>query len=207
MSDIDKPDWGLMKRVASNRGKILLGIVMVALITFELFNYSTTQYALSGLIGSAAIWGMQWATILAIAFCGIDFAGIARVFTPEQGRNEPKEVWYLMGAWLIASALNAFLTYYAIRDAIAHNPSSATMDAQVVKIAPYILALGVWAIRILLIYVFSSYADKATGPAKVARQQPSVQQPKHPIYRPGPTSAPYRPPAQAPYSTKNGDER
>jgi hypothetical protein len=29
----------------------------------------------------------------------IDFAGIARLFTPKM-ENEPNEVWYLFGAWL-----------------------------------------------------------------------------------------------------------
>jgi phage FluMu gp28-like protein len=45
-----------------------------------------------------------------LTFCGIDFAGIARLFTPEQGRDEPAEVWYLFGAWILAAAMNATLT-------------------------------------------------------------------------------------------------
>ena len=48
----------------------------------------TTSVATAGLLISMAGVGIGWATILAIAFCGIDFAGIARLFTPEQGRDE-----------------------------------------------------------------------------------------------------------------------
>jgi len=29
--------------------------------------------------------GIRWATILAIAFCAIDFAGIAHLFIPKKG--------------------------------------------------------------------------------------------------------------------------
>jgi len=36
----------------------------------------------------------------------------ARLFTPEQGRDEPAEVWYLFGAWLLAAAMNAILTWW-----------------------------------------------------------------------------------------------
>ena len=39
----------------------------------------------------------------AIAFCGMDFAGIARLFTPEKGRSEHVEVWYLLAAWFLAA--------------------------------------------------------------------------------------------------------
>ena len=77
----------------------LFGLLIVgALLAFELFNFSTTDFALTDLLGDLKFMGVAWATILSIAFCGIDFAGIARLFTPEQGRDEPAEVWYLFGA-------------------------------------------------------------------------------------------------------------
>ena len=85
-------------------------IIIAALLAFEIFNFSTTDYALSDLLGDLSFLGVRWATILAIAFCGIDFAGIARLFTPEEGADEPAEVWYLFGAWLLAATMNAMLT-------------------------------------------------------------------------------------------------
>ena len=78
-------------------------MIIGALLAFEIFNFSTTQFALRDVLGDLTFAGMRWATILAIAFCGIDFAGIARIFTPEQGADEPKEVWYLFGAWFLNS--------------------------------------------------------------------------------------------------------
>lgn len=55
----------------------VLGLILViALISFEIFNFSTTEYALTDLLGGLNFLGLKWATILTIAFCGIDFAGI-----------------------------------------------------------------------------------------------------------------------------------
>ncbi len=62
------------------------GIMIIgALLAFEVFNFSTTEFALNDVLGELKFAGLRWATILSIAFCGIDFAGIARIFTPEQG--------------------------------------------------------------------------------------------------------------------------
>ena len=75
-----------------NRGAAWGMIILVALLAFEVSNFNATRFALRDILGDLSFGGLQWATILAIAFCGIDFAGIARVFTPEQGADEPKEV-------------------------------------------------------------------------------------------------------------------
>jgi hypothetical protein len=40
------------------------------------------------------------------------------MFTPEQGADEPAEVWYLFGAWLLAAAMNAMLTWWGVSVAI-----------------------------------------------------------------------------------------
>ena len=69
------------------RGLLFGAIIITALLAFEIFNYSTTDFALSDLLGDLSFIGIAWATILAIAFCGIDFAGIARLFTPERART------------------------------------------------------------------------------------------------------------------------
>src|SRR3989304_651588 len=86
-------------------------LIMLALVAFEIFNFSTTEFALKDLLGGLRFVGIPWATILAIAFCGIDFAGLARMFTPEVGADEPREVWYLFGAWMLAAIMNALLTW------------------------------------------------------------------------------------------------
>ena len=102
--------------------------------------------------------GLRWATILSIAFCGIDFAGIARLFTPERGSDEPKEVWYLFGAWLLAATMNAVLTWWGVSMAVANHKevSTAIMDPKTLtQVVPVFVALMVWVIRILIIGTIS----------------------------------------------------
>lgn len=143
---------------------LALGLIIItALLAFEMFNYSTTEFALRDLLGSLEFLGIPWATILTIAFCGIDFAGIARLFTPDQGGDEPKEVWYLFGAWLLAATMNAVLTWWGVSMAIiSHNvQSTAVMPSDTLtKIVPAFVAIMVWVIRILIIGSLSVAGDK-----------------------------------------------
>jgi hypothetical protein len=137
-------------------------IILTALLAFEMFNYSTTEYALHDLLGNLMFAGLHWATILSIAFCGIDFAGIARLFTPEKGSDEPKEVWYLFGAWLLAATMNAVLTWWGVSMAIVSHKeaSTAIMDTQtLIHVVPIFVALMVWVIRILIIGTISVAGD------------------------------------------------
>jgi len=118
----------MIQRAAHNRGLIFGGIILSALLAFEIFNFSSTSFALHDIMGDLSSGPFQWATILAIAFCGIDFAGIARIFTPEQGRDEPAEVWYLFAAWFLAAAFNAALTWWGVSVAILkHNAEGGVL--------------------------------------------------------------------------------
>src|SRR5215475_7489211 len=116
----------LIQSAAHRRGLIFGGIILCALLSFEVFNYSSTAFALHDILGELSFGPLSWATILAIAFCGIDFAGIARIFTPETGRDEPAEVWYLFGAWLLAAGFNATLTWWGVSVAIVDHSSAAS---------------------------------------------------------------------------------
>lgn len=150
-------------RIGYSRGKLFGILIIGALLAFELFNYSTTDYALNDLLGGLRFLGIRWATILAIAFCGIDFAGIARLFTPQQGAGEPKEVWYLFGAWLLAATMNAMLTWWGVSLAIVNHQSSgsAVIDSEtLINIVPVFVAVMVWLIRILIIGTFSAAGDR-----------------------------------------------
>ena len=111
-------------------GSFFLVLIFGALIAFELFNYSTTDHALQDLLGGLKFGPLAWSTILALAFCGIDFAGIARLFTPEQGVEEPKEVWYLFGAWLLAATMNAILTWWGVSMAITNHQVTSASSGQ-----------------------------------------------------------------------------
>ncbi|NOY98041.1 MAG: hypothetical protein GXP40_02405 [Chloroflexi bacterium] len=138
-------------------------MIIGALLAFELFNFSTTDFALRDVLGDLRFLGIRWATILAFAFCGIDFAGIARIFTPEQGREEPAEVWYLFGAWLLAAIMNAMLTWWGVSIAItstSHAGSAVVSSATMTKVIPIFVAVMVWLIRVLIIGTFSLAGDR-----------------------------------------------
>ncbi len=149
-----------------------VAMILGALVAFEIFNYSTTDHALRDLLGDLTFGGIHWATILALAFCGIDFAGIARLFTPEQGADEPKEVWYLFGAWLLAATMNAILTWWGVSMAVANHPiqSSAVIDPKTITtVVPVFVAVMVWVIRILIIGTLSLAMDRMIHPGAVQR--------------------------------------
>lgn len=156
----------ILQKISSiklNSSTIFAAIILSALVAFEIFNYSTTDFALRDLLGDLKFAGMRWATILSIAFCGIDFAGIARLFTPEEGNNELKEVWYLFGAWLLAATMNAALTWWGVSMALTtHNVQSASVvDPKILfTVVPLFVALMVWVIRILIIGSLSVAGDK-----------------------------------------------
>jgi hypothetical protein len=147
------------KRFPLRRGMAFGAIIIGALIAFEMFNYSTTEHALSDLLGDLRFAGLRWATILAIAFCGIDFAGYARLHTPKEGNSKPNETWYLFGAWLMAATMNAMLTWWGVSLAIANHTSlgNAVIEHQtLLKVVPIFVALLVWLIRVMIIGTFAT---------------------------------------------------
>jgi hypothetical protein len=157
-------------RLRLQRG-LLFGILIVgALLAFELFNYSTTDFALTDLLGDLTFLGIRWATILSLAFCGIDFAGIARLFTPEQGADEPHEVWYLFGAWMLAATMNAMLTWWGVSIAILNHETlgNAVVErATLLKIVPIFVAVMVWLSRVLIIGTISVAGDRLFSQAEM----------------------------------------
>jgi hypothetical protein len=192
-------------------------MIIGALLAFEIFNFSTTQFALLDMLGDLTFAGMRWATILAVAFCGIDFAGIARIFTPEQGANEPKEVWYLFGAWFLAAAFNAILTWWGVSVAIVNHTSASggavISNETLIKIVPVFVAAMILLIRVLIIGSFSLAGDRLFT-IDHARPHNNARPVEQPVYRPAPTqsqqpvirsaSSLNRPPApQTPPSTPN----
>lgn len=180
------------------RGTIFAVILLIALLAFEVFNYSTTAFALTDILGEVETFGVRWSTILALAFCGIDFAGIARLFTPQQGREEPIEVWYLFGAWLLAAGFNAALTWWGVSIAILNHAAAGSRligQAAMTKGVPIFVAIMVWVVRVLLIGTFSiageelfSMAEKR--PAARTSMRPANDNLPAPSYpRPAPKPA------------------
>ncbi|MCL4267108.1 MAG: hypothetical protein KJ069_28270 [Anaerolineae bacterium] len=169
--------------------KFMVGMVLlVALIAFEIFNFDTSQYALRSMLGEIQFLGIQWATILALAFCSIDFAGLVRIFTPERGVEEPKEVWYLTGAWLLGATMNAILTWWAVSLALLnHNFGNEVLSReQLLLYVPIFVAVLVWLTRILFIGAFSvagehifdihSMGNPVNNYARPAQKRPAIGQ-------------------------------
>jgi hypothetical protein len=169
----------IFKNFHIQRGLIFGTIIIAALSAFEIFNYSTTDYALTDLLGDLRFMGVRWSTILAIAFCGIDFAGIARLFTPnpeaEKGFLSQNETWYLFSAWLLAATMNAMLTWWGVSLAIL---GRGTLGNAVVNrntllhVVPIFVAVLIWLIRVLIIGSFSTAGNRVFG--SVDQRQRSV---------------------------------
>jgi hypothetical protein len=200
----------ILRGTAVKRGAIFGAILVAALLAFEVFNYSTTAFALADVLGDLSTAGLRWSTVLAIAFCSIDFAGIARLFTPQRGRDEPTEVWYLFGAWLLAASFNAALTWWGVSVAILNHTSAGGVligQATMVKVVPVMVAVMVWMIRVLIIGTFSLAGENLFSIAEVrpaSRQQSQVyvpavrNQPASSYIRPAPKPLPSVPPLPRP---------
>lgn len=178
--------------------KTVIGLLLVvALVAFEIFNFDTTRYALNNLLGEVAFFGVTWASILAIAFCAIDFAGLARLFTPERGADEPKAVWYLMGAWLLGATMNAIMTWWAVSlTLLGHDFGNEVLSREtLLTMVPIFVAALVLLTRVLFIGAFSVAGEHLfdiAGEAEAeARPQPARQKP---ATAPLPTAAPRRAP-------------
>jgi hypothetical protein len=182
--------FGMLK---FQRGALFGLMLLGALLAFELFNYSTTEFALRDVLGDLQFAGIHWATILAIAFCGIDFAGLARMFTPEQGADEPTEVWYLFGAWILAAAMNAILTWWGVSVAInQHTPLGTALFGRetINSVVPVFVASMVWIVRILIIGSFSIAGERLFS---MAEEKASA----HPLQRPAMNQTPIVRPASS----------
>lgn len=175
--------WNLSE--ATHSRKLLIGVIMVvSLLAFEIFNYDTTRYALSNFLGGVDFLSVSWAAILAVAFCAIDFAGLVRIFTPQRGDEEPKAVWYLMGAWFLGATMNAIMTWWAVSLTLLNHEfgNEVLSRAQLLKIVPIFVAVLVWLTRILFIGALGVAGERlltAPQPEKPARRpEPAIRRPE-----------------------------
>ena len=164
--------------LGTTRQSVIGILLLVALFAFELFNFDTTRFALSDLLGTIEFLGVRWAAILAIAFCAVDFAGLAHLFTPERGLDEPKEVWYLMGAWLLGATMNAIMTWWAVNLTLLNNQfgNEVLTREQLLQVVPPFVAVLVWLTRILFIGAFSVAGEHFFRPDMPATLPHATQQ-------------------------------
>jgi hypothetical protein len=187
--------------------RVMVGALLtVALLAFELFNFDTTEYALEDLLGSVSFAGVRWATILAIAFCSIDFAGLARLITPDPAKNGVtgsrflKPTWLLLAAWLLGGGMNAIMTWWSVSLALmGHQLGNEVLTReQLLRIVPVFVAVLVWVTRILIISSFTITAEGA-GSQVIQRPNPARGRAvRKPPARTGrPQAAPQRRPVPA----------
>lgn len=169
-------------RIQLQRGAIFGFIIIGALVAFEIFNYGTTEFALNDLLGDLQFAGVRWSTILALAFCSMDFAGIARLFTPEKERVNSIAVWYLLGAWVLAATMNAMLTWWAVSLALLGHQGLGNEllgRESLVSSVPIFVAVLVWLIRVLIIGTFTMTGERLF-PQRAARPALRFKQPSTP---------------------------
>ena len=204
---VSGPDLGKLTGNAMRLPRhFLLGMILIlALLAFEMFNFDTTRYALESLLGDIRFAGIAWATILAIAFCAIDFAGLGRLFTPEKGLDEPKEIWYLTGAWLLGATMNAVMTWWAVSTVLlGHELGNEILSReQLLRIVPVFVAILVWLTRILFIGALTMAGERLLHGRGGASSPPNsvAPGPQPPAGRKQPT------PATQPYVTQKSDRR
>ena len=142
---------------------VYMAMIVAALVAFEIFNFSSTDFALRDMLGGQSSGGISWSTILALAFCVMDFAGIARLLGTQE-ESEGRGGWYLLGAWVLAAAMNAGLTWWAISVAVYNQPveHALILDPMTfVSLVPVLVAVMVWVIRILIIGSLVSSLNQA----------------------------------------------
>jgi hypothetical protein len=139
-------------------------VMLAALIALETFSFSTTEFALGNMLGDMGMGFLRWSTILSLAFCGMDLAGIARLLnSDEQADRKDSGSWFLLGAWVLAAAMNAGLTWWGVSVTLYNQPADSILvldPITFVTAIPVLVSLGVWLIRILiigsLVYSFAS---------------------------------------------------
>jgi hypothetical protein len=169
-----------LKSVRVRSWRVYSAIIVLALIAFEAVNYSTTAYALRDLLGDLQFIGIRWATLMALAFCSLDFAGIARLVTQKSKLQASRESWFLFGAWLIAGTFNAALTWWGVTIAITNHPlrsAEVVSTHNLTTVVPLVVAILVWVIRILIIGSLTSSLEQSSSARKAVRRVDGLSQP------------------------------
>ena len=160
-----------ISKLGLERDLVFAAIMVGALIAFELFNFATTEFALADLLGDLGLGIFRWATILALAFSAMDFAGISWLFSPK--KRVRVDVWYLVGAWLLAATMNAILTWWSVSLALLSHPAlgnEVIARDSLLSGAPVFVAVLVWLLRVLLIGTFTLAGRRRSPDSRIGTQ-------------------------------------
>ena len=164
----------LLGKLRGKTSAIFTAVMVLALGAFEIFNFSSTDFALRDMLGSQGTTLLSWSAILSLAFCAMDFAGIARLLTMDMRKERDAGGWYLLGAWVLAGAMNTILTWWAVSLAVYNHPVENILiidPMTFVSVVPVAVALMVWVIRILIIGTLATSFNESLGSEPAARKQ------------------------------------
>ncbi len=137
--------------------KLINVILLVGLLAFEAFNVITTADALKAIVPLGV------GTILAIAFCATDIAGLVRVMTPAKTmQEEPKVVKALFGVWFSVAIINAFLTWFSLQSYFDVTAIKVPVVMNNVKfIIPVILSIVIFMIHFVIVYSLGVFLERS----------------------------------------------
>lgn len=148
------------------RANLFALVLLTGLGCFLLFNYATTYETLGIMLGRTTN-----VTLFAVAVSMVDFAGLARVLTPNTSmKDEGVFVYVLLGVWLVAAAVDIILTWWwvALRmetvNAGQYLPPG--VGAWMTEVFPWAVAFMEFAIRVPLVLLVGQYGDKILEPFK-----------------------------------------
>lgn len=131
-------------------------ILLVALLMLEYVNFEMNKVAFDLLFMG------QMSAPFALAFAGADFAGVARLFTPEVGREERKEIKWLFGLWICVAIFNAGLTWFAVVNTMVGKTFGNDVITQEVYLvwAPVVVATVLLLVRVMLVGTLTAFGDR-----------------------------------------------
>ena len=155
----------VMKTDSEKYGGASFFLLLLILAALEMFNFSTTEFALEDLLGQIGIGPTSWATILASAVCGMNLIGIYHLVKNSDYKSTTPEGWFLFAAWILAAVMNTALTWWGISLAIYNHPVNSVLVVDpmtIVTVIPIFVAIIVLLLRILLIGNLAGTIRKAT---------------------------------------------
>lgn len=137
------------------------GIIFLCLLCFEIFSYSSSYEAIDRLTGMTT-----WATMLAFAFCAVDFAGLAKLVMPEM-RNLPEmPLFFLSGAWVLSAIGDTSLTWFVVSTQTSTLTRHILVTAGVLSPKffttwlPLLVAVFTWGVQVFLVTRIGAITDK-----------------------------------------------
>jgi hypothetical protein len=170
-----------------NQWAVWGGVLVLSMLGLEMFKFFVTFGILSEILSGMSN-GVLAAGSLAFVFCAFDIAGLARLFTEQQGKDEPAVIWLLTFGWLLASVLNASLIWMAVATSMANASFSTSLytAGELAMFVPILVAATVWLVHVTLIGTISLAGDRLlySRKAEVRKEKPAKEEAHDFSFRP-----------------------